>query len=55
MVRSVLIQLFSRVKVTTLGPKVSPRMADVTPREELGSAVMLREQCSISCPLGCFE
>ncbi len=39
--------MFSRLKITTLGPKVSPGMAEVTPREELGSAVMLREEHSI--------
>ena len=47
MVRSVLIQMFSRVKVIILGPKVSPRMADVMPTEELGSAVMLTEERSV--------
>ena len=52
MVRSVLTQVFSRVKVTNLGPKASPGMADVTPREELGSAVTPREEHSVDCPLG---
>ncbi len=55
MVRTVLIQVFSWVKVTTLGPKVSPGMADVMLTEELGSVVMLREERSIGCPLGYFQ
>ncbi len=60
MFRSVLIQVFSTVKFTqftTLGPKVSPGMADVMLMEELGSAIMLREECSIGfgCPLGYFQ
>ena len=50
-----LIQVFSRVKVTTLGPKVSPGMADVMLTEELGSTVMLREECPVGCPLGYFQ
>ena len=36
-------------------PKVSPGMADVMLTEELGSAVMLREERSISFPLGYFQ
>ncbi len=51
MVKTVFIQVFSRVKVTTLGPKVSPGMADVMLMEELGSVVMLREEGPVGAGL----
>ncbi len=49
---SVFMQVFSRVKVIILDLKVSSGLSDVMLTEELGSVVMLTEQCSIGYPLG---